>query len=175
MAGSAILVTGGAGFIGSNVVARLIAEGREVIVCDRLRDAASGKWRNLAKHPIADLVPPEALFDWLEKGGASLDAVIHMGAISSTTEPDADLILLNNFGVSRDLFRWCADHGTRLVYASSAATYGDGALGFDDSPDLGSLIGLRPMNPYGWSKALFDIFATREVGARTRAAAVDPD
>ncbi len=162
MAGSAILVTGGAGFIGSNIVAELTAEGREVIVCDRLRAVASGKWRNLAKHAIADLLAPDDLFAWLERNGSNLDLIIHMGAISSTLEPDADRILLNNFSLSRDIFRWCATHGTRLIYASSAATYGDGALGFDDARDLRSLTALRPLNPYGWSKALFDVFATRE-------------
>ncbi|MDB5481289.1 MAG: ADP-L-glycero-D-mannoheptose-6-epimerase [Caulobacteraceae bacterium] len=161
MAGSAILVTGGAGFIGSNIVADLTAEGREVIVCDRLRAAAAGKWRNLAKHPIADLLAPEELFSWLDKNGSALDMIIHMGAISSTLEPDADRIFSNNYGLSRDLFRWCAASGTRLVYASSAATYGDGELGFDDAQDLESLAALRPLNPYGWSKALFDVFAAR--------------
>jgi ADP-L-glycero-D-manno-heptose 6-epimerase len=168
VAGSAILVTGGAGFIGSNIVARLTAGGREVIVCDRLREAALGKWRNLAKHPIADLIAPEDLFAWLGANGGTLDLVIHMGAISSTLEPDADRILTNNFGLSRDLFRWCASQGTRFVYASSAATYGDGELGFDDAQDLRSLVALRPLNPYGWSKALFDVFAAREA-ARGRA------
>ena len=162
MAGSAILVTGGAGFIGSNIVANLVAEGREVIVCDRLRAAALGKWRNLAKHPIADLLAPEDLFAWLQRNGSTLDLIIHMGAISSTLEPDADRIVHNNFGLSRDIFRWCAANGVRLVYASSAATYGDGELGFDDAQDLGSLAALRPLNPYGWSKALFDVFAVRQ-------------
>ena len=162
MAGSAILVTGGAGFIGSNIVAALTAEGREVIVCDRLREAASGKWRNLAKHPIADLLAPDDLFAWLDRNGRTLDLIVHMGAISSTLEPDADRILQNNFGLSRDLFRWCAANGIRLVYASSAATYGNGDLGFDDAQDLGALTALRPLNPYGWSKALFDGFAVRE-------------
>jgi ADP-L-glycero-D-manno-heptose 6-epimerase len=85
-----------------------------------------------------------------------------MGAISSTTEPDADKIIQTNFGLSRDLFRWCADRQRRLIYASSAATYGDGALGFADRDDLDSLIALRPLNAYGWSKALFDIFAVRQ-------------
>ncbi|HLZ83914.1 MAG TPA: ADP-glyceromanno-heptose 6-epimerase, partial [Caulobacteraceae bacterium] len=162
MAGSAILVTGGAGFIGSNIVAALTAEGREVIVCDRLRAAALGKWRNLAKHPIADLVAPEDLFAWLDRNGSVLELVIHMGAISSTLEPDADVILRNNFGLSRDIFRWCAANETRLVYASSAATYGDGERGFDDAQDPDSLMALRPLNPYGWSKALFDVFAVRQ-------------
>jgi ADP-L-glycero-D-manno-heptose 6-epimerase len=147
MAGSAILVTGGAGFIGSNIVASLTAGGREVIVCDRLRTAADGKWRNLAKHPIVDLIAPEELFGWLDRNGGTLEFVVHMGAVSSTLEPDADRIFSNNFSLSRDIFRWCAVNGVRMVYASSAATYGDGGLGFDDAHDLPSLTALRPLNP----------------------------
>ena len=158
-----ILVTGAAGFIGSNIVARLVEDGAyDVAACDRLRDAASGKWRNLAKHPISDFVAPEAMFDWLDRNAADLEAVIHMGAISSTMEPDADKIIHTNFTLSRDLFRWCAQNKRRLIYASSAATYGDGDLGFDGKDDLNSLLNLRPLNAYGWSKALFDIFAARE-------------
>ena len=169
MSGSKILVTGGAGFIGSNIVARLCEEAAaDIVVCDRLRDAASGKWRNLAKHPIADFIAPEALHEWLAVHGEAVEVVVHMGAISSTTEADADRIIQNNFSLSRDLFRWCAARGRRLIYASSAATYGDGALGFDGRDDLNSLTALRPLNAYGWSKALFDIFAAREA-ARGRA------
>jgi ADP-L-glycero-D-manno-heptose 6-epimerase len=162
-----ILVTGAAGFIGSNIVAKLIEDGGyDVAACDRLRDAASGKWRNLAKHPISDFVAPEAMFDWLNRNAASLDAVVHMGAVSSTMEPDADKIIHTNFTLSRDLFHWCAQHGRRLIYASSAATYGDGDLGFDGKDDLESLLRLRPLNAYGWSKALFDIHAARQAAKR---------
>jgi ADP-L-glycero-D-manno-heptose 6-epimerase len=158
-----VLVTGGAGFIGSNVVARLCEDGGvDVVVCDRLRQTDLGKWRNIAKHPIGDLIAPEGLWPWLEAHGERVDLVIHMGAISSTTEPDADLIAGVNFGLSRDLFRWCAERRRRLIYASSAATYGDGRLGFDDRDDLDHLMALRPLNAYGWSKALFDIFAMRQ-------------
>ena len=158
-----VLITGGAGFIGSNLVAAFSeAGGWDVIVCDRLRDAASGKWRNLAKHPVADIVTPEALFDWLRARGDDLDLVVHMGAISSTMEPDVDRIFANNFRVSRDLYAWCVGHGKRLVYASSAATYGDGRAGFDDDPSLEALSALRPLNAYGWSKALFDVHVARE-------------
>ncbi len=161
-----ILVTGGAGFIGSNIVARLCADDAgPVAVCDRLRASASGKWRNLAKHAITDFVPPEDLFAWLEAHRDDLGLVIHMGAISSTLEVDADRIMATNFSLSRDLFRWCARQDVRLIYASSAATYGDGGLGFDDAQDLCALKALRPLNPYGWSKALFDIFAVREAAA----------
>jgi ADP-L-glycero-D-manno-heptose 6-epimerase len=156
-------VTGGAGFIGSNIVARLAADPRfDVVVCDWLGDASEAKWRNIAKHPISDLVTPEAAFDWLARHWRDVELVVHMGAISSTTEPDVERILRSNFTLSRDLFRWCADHGRRLIYASSAATYGDGALGFDDDNSCEALAALRPLNPYGWSKALFDLYAARE-------------
>lgn len=158
-----IFVTGGAGFIGSNIVARL-AEDRslDVVVCDRLREADLGKWRNLSKHAIGDFVAPGDMFDWLEKRWRDVEAVVHMGAISSTTETDADQIIQTNFGLSRDLYRWCADRQRRFVYASSAATYGHGAQGFEDQDDFESLAALRPLNAYGWSKALFDVFAARQ-------------
>ncbi|MFZ3006829.1 MAG: ADP-glyceromanno-heptose 6-epimerase [Phenylobacterium sp.] len=155
-------VTGGAGFIGSNIVAKLTEDpSLDVVVCDWLQEAELGKWRNIAKHPIGDFVAPEAMFDWLEKRWRDIEIVVHMGAISSTTEPDADKIIHANFTLSRDLFRWCADRQRRFIYASSAATYGD-TTDFDDKDDLASLAALRPLNTYGWSKALFDLFAARQ-------------
>ena len=158
-----IFVTGGAGFIGSNIVAKLAEDpSLDVVVCDWLHEAELGKWRNIAKHPIGDFVAPEMMFEWLEKRWRDVEMVVHMGAVSSTTEPDADKIIHANFTLSRDLFRWCADHQRRFVYASSAATYGDGDLGFEDKDDFASLSALRPLNTYGWSKALFDIFAARQ-------------
>ena len=157
-----IFVTGGAGFIGSNIVAKLAEDpSLDVVVCDRLREAELGKWRNIAKHQIGDFVAPEAMFDWLEKRWRDVELVVHMGAVSSTTEPDADKIIHSNFTLSRDLFRWCADHQRRFIYASSAATYGD-STDFQDRDDLEWLAGLRPLNTYGWSKALFDLFAARQ-------------
>ncbi|HEY5107040.1 MAG TPA: ADP-glyceromanno-heptose 6-epimerase [Caulobacteraceae bacterium] len=158
-----VFVTGGAGFIGSNIAARL-AEDRhlDVVVCDRLRQADAGKWRNLAKHPLGDFVQPEEMWDWLEKRWRDVELVIHTAAISSTLESDADKIVSTNFGLSRDLFRWCADRQRRMIYASSAATYGDGSQGFDDSQEWEALAALRPLNAYGWSKALFDVFAVRQ-------------
>ncbi len=160
------LVTGGAGFIGSNIVATLLAsQEARVVVCDRLRTSQTGKWLNLRDQAIADWVPPESLWPWLEQNGDTLHTIIHMGAISSTTESDVDLILSNNFALSRDLFKWCRRAGVRLIYASSAATYGAGELGFDDKQDLAHLTALRPLNPYGWSKALFDIYCAREADA----------
>ena len=149
------LVTGGAGFIGSNIVAELCARapGR-VTVADRLRDG--DKWRNLAKHEIQDIIAPEAIGDWLATYGRQVTAVVHMGAISSTTERDADLILRTNVHLSWMLWDWCARHEVAFLYASSAATYGDGALGFDDDGSIAALADLRPLNPYGWSKLQFD-------------------
>jgi ADP-L-glycero-D-manno-heptose 6-epimerase len=156
-------VTGGAGFIGSNIVARLAKDwSLDVVVCDWLGGVDEGKWRNIAKHPIGDICAPEQMFEWLAKRWQDVEVVIHMGAVSSTTEPDADKIIHSNFGLSRDLFRWCADFQRRFIYASSAASYGDGSLGFDDDNGLEALAALRPLNAYGWSKALFDIFAVRQ-------------
>ena len=156
-------VTGGAGFIGSNIVGRLARDwDLDVVVCDWLGAADAGKWRNLAKHPVGDFILPERTFEWLALNGPDVEVVIHMGAVSSTTETDADKIVASNFILSRDLWRWCADHQRRLIYASSAATYGDGALGFDDDNALDALAALRPLNAYGWSKAQFDIYAVRQ-------------
>lgn len=163
MARRMIVVTGGAGFIGSNIVARLCADGgRDVVVCDRMEEAALGKWKNLAKHQIADFWLPEELFEKLERHAEAVEAVVHMGAISSTTEADADLIMRTNFSLSRDLWDWCALRDARLIYASSAATYGDGDGGFEDDDDLESLSALRPLNAYGYSKYLFDQYAVRQ-------------
>ena len=149
-----LLVTGGAGFIGSNVVAALNDAGRaDVVVCDVL--GCDGKWRNLAKRQLADVVPPAELPEWLK--GRRLDAIIHLGAISETTAADGDLVVETNFRLSMRLFDWCAAHATPFIYASSAATYGDGAQGFSDAPSLSALKTLRPMNLYGWSKHLFDM------------------
>ncbi len=158
-----VLVTGGAGFIGSNIVARLCErDDLDVAVCDRLRSDDTGKWRNLAKHPIADLVAPDMMFAWLDERWRDVEAVVHMGAVSSTTETDVDRIIQSNFTLSRDLWRWACDRQRRFIYASSAATYGDGAQGFGDADDVEALARLRPMNAYGWSKWLFDLYAMRE-------------
>lgn len=169
MSAPAILVTGGAGFIGSNIVARLAARGdADVIVCDRLREASAGKWRNIAKHDVADIMAPEALDAWLASNGERLAGVVHMGAISSTTETDADLIVETNFRLSKRLWDWCVDARKPLVYASSAATYGDGAQGFVDDNAFEAVLAQRPLNAYGWSKKAFDLYALRET-ARGRA------
>ena len=148
-----LLVTGGAGFIGSNVVAALNEAGRtDIVVNDVL--GSDGKWRNLAKRQVADVVPPADLFGWLD--GRKLDAVVHMGAISDTTATDADLVMDNNFRTSMRLLDWCTAARVPFIYASSAATYGDGGEGFNDDWSPGGLQKLKPLNLYGWSKQLFD-------------------
>lgn len=148
------LVTGGAGFIGSNVVAALNAAGRnDVVVNDIL--GSQQKWRNLAKRQIADFVPPRDLTAWL--AGRKLDAVIHLGAISDTMATDADAVMDANFRLSLRLLDWCTAERVPFIYASSAATYGDGSEGFGDDWSAAALKRLRPLNLYGWSKHLFDL------------------
>jgi ADP-L-glycero-D-manno-heptose 6-epimerase len=158
---SMIVVTGGAGFIGSNIVAALAGGGAAVAVCDRLRRA--DKWRNLACVSLCELIAPQALPAWLPAQAGAIEAVVHMGAISSTTETDVDLIVEVNFRLSQALWRWCALEGKRFIYASSAATYGAGEQGFDDDPRRLPL--LRPLNAYGWSKHLFDRWVARTLAA----------
>jgi ADP-L-glycero-D-manno-heptose 6-epimerase len=149
-----LLVTGGAGFIGSNVVAALNEAGRtDVVVNDVL--GTDEKWRNLSKRRVADVVGTADLLRWLE--GRKLDAVIHMGAISDTTARDADLVIENNFRTSLRFLDWCTAAKVPFIYASSAATYGNGEQGFDDDWTPQALQELKPLNLYGWSKHLFDL------------------
>jgi len=151
-----ILVTGGAGFIGSNLHAALVRRGQETVVVDRLR--SNGKWRNLAAHPPARIVAPEELEGFLD-GHPPVEMVFHLGAISSTTAADGDLVWAANVELPQRLWRWCAAREVRMVYASSAATYGDGGQGFEDG--LEGLERLRPLNLYGWSKHAFDLWVAR--------------
>jgi len=149
-----LLVTGGAGFIGSNVLANLNEVGHtDIAVNDSL--GSEGKWRNLGSRAFAEFVPPADLLRWLE--GRKLDAVVHLGAISSTTATDADLVIETNFRLSLRLFEWCASTRTPFIYASSAATYGDGGAGFSDDWSPAALRRLKPLNLYGWSKHMFDL------------------
>jgi ADP-L-glycero-D-manno-heptose 6-epimerase len=152
-----IVVTGGAGFIGSNLVAALSDRddlARDIVVCDTL--GSGEKWRNIAKRELADIILPEDLIGFLDAHKGAVEIVFHLGASSSTTERDADFIVKQNFRTSVDLWKWCTDNNARLIYASSAATYGNGTKGFDDNTSIAALADLQPLNPYGWSKHLFD-------------------
>jgi len=149
-----ILVTGGAGFIGSHVACDLAEAGLRVVVSDLLR--SGDKWRNIAHAHLHDLIRPEMLSGWLERHRGKVGAIIHMAAVSSTTEADVDKFVANNIRLTLDLWKWCAANATRFIYASSAATYGDGSAGFSDDESPGALAALRPLNAYGWSKHFVD-------------------
>ena len=161
-----IMVTGGAGFIGSNLNAALARAGHEVILVDWL--GKEGKWRNIAHHTPAVIIAPESLEAFLESA-PPIEMVFHLGAISETTATDADQVWHTNVILSTILWSWCATNNVRLVYASSAATYGDGTAGFDD--DLATLDRLKPQNLYGWSKHVFD---QRVAGAVAAGGATPP-
>jgi ADP-L-glycero-D-manno-heptose 6-epimerase len=158
-----ILITGGAGFIGSNLQAALVHRGHETVVVDTL--GCDGKWRNLARHPPARLVHPDDLDGFLD-GYPPLEMVFHLGAISETTAVDGDRTWATNVELSRYLWEWCAARGVPLVYASSAATYGDGTQGFDDDFSLPALERLRPLNLYGWTKHAFDLLVAKVLTQR---------
>ena len=160
--GAMTIVTGGAGFIGSNIVAALEASGeKDVVVIDWL--GKGDKWHNIAKRELAAIVRPEDTFEFLNNHVDEIGTIIHMGAISTTTETDADLIIHSNFSLSWKLWQYCSDNKKRFIFASSAATYGDGSAGFYDRDDLEYLNSLRPLNPYGWSKALMDRKVARTI------------
>jgi ADP-L-glycero-D-manno-heptose 6-epimerase len=150
-------ITGGAGFIGSNIAAALDAWDKPLVIADTL--GCADKWRNIARLPLEAVVPPGEIFDYLYENKKLITAVIHMGAISSTTEKDADLIIHTNFTLSRRLWNFCAQNSVPFIYASSAATYGGGEYGFEDKFSTEYLAKLRPLNAYGWSKHLFDRWA----------------
>jgi ADP-L-glycero-D-manno-heptose 6-epimerase len=158
-----ILITGGAGFIGSNLHAALAQRRLETVVVDVLGD--QGKWRNLAKHPPSRIVAPDDLDDFLATH-PPIEMVFHLGAISETTATDGDHTWATNVELSRRLWEWCTVRDVRMVYASSAATYGDGALGFDDDPAIPALERLRPLNLYGWSKHAFDMLVAKHLSRR---------
>jgi len=156
-----LVITGGGGFIGSVRAAALNDIGRaDLVIVDRF--GTGDKWRNIAKRDFCDIVLVDRFPAWLERYGAEVEAVFHLGANSSTFADDADEIIATNLNSSIALWRWCATAGKSLIYASSAATYGDGSAGFDDTGDIAALKRLRPLNLYGWSKHAFDLWAMRE-------------
>lgn len=154
-----IIVTGGAGFIGSNIVAALNERGfDDILIVDDL--AKDEKWKNLVGLKFEDYQDKDEFraavqYDRLGRIGT----IFHMGACSSTTETNASFLADNNYRYTRELCEWCLEHDTRFIYASSAATYGDGALGYSD--DEKTTWKLQPLNMYGYSKQMFDLWALR--------------
>ncbi len=154
-----LIVTGAAGFIGRNVVAELNRRGiNDLILVDEL--GKDDKWRNLVGLRYEDIVSPEEFLGMIEDGAfAEATSCIHLGACSATTERDADFLLRNNYQYTRVLCNWALENGIRFVYASSAATYGDGAEGYDDDDAVTPT--LQPLNMYGYSKHMFDLWALK--------------
>ncbi len=152
-----IVVTGGAGFIGSCLVWKLNSEGiDDIIVVDNL--GSTDKWKNLIGKKIEDYIEKDKFLDYLESGKLKpgIDTILHMGACSSTTEKDASYLIENNYIYSKKLCQWALKNKVRFLYASSAATYGNGECGYSD--DDKSALKLRPLNMYGFSKHLFDLW-----------------
>jgi ADP-L-glycero-D-manno-heptose 6-epimerase len=154
-----IIVTGAAGFIGSCIVSKLNQmERNDLVLVDSLK--TSEKWKNLRHLDYAEYLDKSALLPFLYEHQDDVDAIIHMGACSATTERDADFLMENNYRYTLLLAEYCLRHDARFIYASSAATYGDGNQGYDDDED--AIHELRPLNMYGYSKQLFDLRARRE-------------
>jgi ADP-L-glycero-D-manno-heptose 6-epimerase len=155
-----IIVTGGAGFIGSALIAALNKRGiTDILVVDRL--AKDQRWKNLVNLRFADYIDKDDFLDMVVEDVVpfSVDVVFHIGACSSTTETDVSFLMDNNYEYTKQLAQWTAEENIRFIYASSAATYGDGANGFADDEE--KLETLKPLNPYGYSKQLFDLWAKR--------------
>ncbi len=156
-----IVVTGGAGFIGSALVWKLNQLGRnDIVIVDRL--GTSEKWKNLVGLDYLDFYDKEDFINWIrvDEFEYNIDVIFHLGACSSTTEKDADYLMENNFGYTQTLAEFAIRKQIRFIYASSAATYGDGSNGYEDDEE--QLEKLRPMNMYGYSKHLFDLYAKKE-------------
>ncbi len=151
-----IVVTGGAGFIGSAFICKLNKEGvTDVIIVDEL--GTTDKWKNLVNLRFNDYLHKDSFLEMImaEQLPFDVNAIVHMGACSSTTERDADYLMKNNYLYSRALAVWAVRHGKRFIYASSAATYGDGGFGFSDDNAVSEK--LKPINMYGYSKQVFDL------------------
>jgi ADP-L-glycero-D-manno-heptose 6-epimerase len=159
MSDALTIITGAAGFIGRNTVAELNARGNsDLLLVDAL--GTDEKWQNLLGLSFEDLIPPDELLKRIAANSlGKIDSIIHLGACSATTERDADYLLRNNYQYTRTLCEWSLAHDVRFVYASSAATYGDGSRGYSDDDRITPT--LRPLNMYGYSKHLFDLWALK--------------
>lgn len=156
-----IIVTGGAGFIGSCIVRTLNDLGRsDIVIVDHI--AETDKWMNMRNKKYLEYINRDEFLERLPEFAGKVDYVIHMGACSATTERNFDFLYKNNFEYTKTLWKFCADNNAGFIYASSAATYGDGSQGFDDKEDINRL---RPLNGYGYSKQLFDLWVEHELAA----------
>ena len=156
-----IIVTGGAGFIGSNIAEQLNNDNESVIICDRIDDNLKLNNLNLIKNK--EILTPESLSQFIKKNKDKLKAIIHMGAISSTAEKDIALLINVNVNFSKEVFLLANKYSIKFIYASSASTYGIGDQGFDDDNNLLKMTSLKPINKYGLSKYLFDLFILQEL------------
>jgi len=157
------IVTGAAGMIGSAFVWKLNSEGIDtVILVDKLR--TEDKWLNIRKRKYSDWVDKDDLFIWLEEkeNFRKIKGIVHMGACSATTEQDGDFLMENNYEYSKKLWKIAADLSIPFIYASSAATYGDGNLGYNDDTSYEGMQKLLPLNKYGYSKKIFDDWALKQ-------------
>ena len=160
------IVTGATGFIGSCQLAEMQKRDyRDIVAVDTFGDGH--KWRNVAKRSALRFLFPNQLDAFLAEHSGKVEAILHFGDVSATTETDVDRIVENNFQLTTRLYAYCRQTGTPMVYASSAATYGDGALGFTDRDDLDFISSLRPLNPYGWSKNAVDKFIAADSAFRS--------
>jgi len=158
-----IIVTGGAGMIGSAFVWKLNEMGiKDILIVDKLR--TENKWLNIRKREYYDWIDKDDLKEWLlyKENADKIEAVIHMGACSATTETDADFLMDNNFAYTKFLWNFCAEKNIKYIYASSAATYGIGELGYNDDVSPEELQKLMPLNKYGYSKKFFDDWAFKQ-------------
>lgn len=155
------IITGGAGFIGSNLVKRLNQLGEEnILIVDNLN--SSEKWKNIVDLSFDDYIHKNKFIEDIKRGKFKdqVNTIFHLGARSSTTEYDVDFLMENNYEYTKTLALWSLENNVRFIYASSAATYGDGSLGFSDNHSL--IPKLRPLNPYGYSKQIFDLWAFKK-------------
>ena len=154
-----IIVTGGAGFIGSCIVRTLNDMGiDDIVIVDHI--VKTDKWMNMRNKNYLEYINRDEFLERLPEFAGKVSHVIHMGACSATTERDFDFLYKNNFEYTKTLWKFCTENQISFIYASSAATYGDGSLGFDDQKDIKAL---RPLNGYGYSKQLFDLWAEKQV------------
>lgn len=162
-----IVVTGAYGFIGSNLLAELEKRGYENIVAVDWF-GTEDKWKNVAKRSYVYYLQPEKLIEFIERNCETIDSIIHLGAISSTTATDGDLVISSNYHLSINLFELCSRLNISFIYASSAATYGKGEFGFIDDSSFEYMSRLRPINLYGWSKNQTDLYIARNGGFENR-------